>query len=238
MNKKVIVQILLNTRFDINSQWGKISLTKEWIDYRIDIFMKYTAKSLINQSNQDFITIVRYWDSSEDLVLDALSKYKPLPNNILFKKDSEADEIINDYIKDSDIFYIVRIDSDDMYAPDFMGKLNEMNYYDGLQCIICQDGYVYDVLNDRLAMWHYFSPPFYTFVYKTLDYLSGERYVLEGGHCGAIKLNHEILSGLNFVFLVHEKNISSRFDNRPDKKIIESEEKEIILKELMIPRRK
>lgn len=239
MNKKIIVQIALNTKFDINSEWGRISQTKEWIDYRIEIFMKYTAQSLMNQSNQDFITIVRYWDSSKDLVFEALSKYEKLPKNIRFEKDSQADRIIENYIKDSDIFYIVRIDSDDMYAPDFMEKLNKLNYYDELQCIICQDGYVYDISDDKLATWHYFSPPFYTLVYNTNKYLKGERYIIEGGHDGAIKLNYEVLPGLNFVFLVHKKNISSKFDNRVDKKIIENEEeKDTLLKNLRIERNK
>lgn len=237
MNKKVIVQILLNTRFDLNSEWGKLSLTKEWIDYRIDIFMKYTAVSLKNQSNQDFLAIIRYIDPSEKLVLDALSKYDLLPENIIFMKDSKANELINEYIKDTDIFYIVRLDSDDMYVPNFMERLNKVNYYDGLQCIICQDGYVYDVTSGILATWHYPSPTFYTFVYKTSSYLSGERYILECGHEGAIKLNHEILPGLNFIFLIHEKNISSRLDNRIDKIIIENEkEKEKLFMDLKIPK--
>ena len=239
MNKKVIVEILLNTRFNLDSEWGKLALSKEWIDYRIDIFMKYTALSLMNQSNQNFLTIVRYIGASEGLVLDAISKYKPLPENIVFVKESMANKIIENYVKDTDVFYIVRLDSDDMYVPNFIERLNEVEYYDNLQCIICQDGYVYDVLNNDLAIWHYPSPPFYTFVYNTSKYWKGERYKLEHGHEGAIKLKHEILPGLNFIFLVHDKNISSRFDNRINKiKIDDEREKETILRKICVPRYK
>ncbi|MDO7203606.1 hypothetical protein Q5M85_04635 [Paraclostridium bifermentans] len=52
--------------------------------------MKYTGKSLINQTNQDFKCVVRYAKESENLIFDALSKYPKLPGNIIFTDDGES----------------------------------------------------------------------------------------------------------------------------------------------------
>ncbi|MGL4876920.1 hypothetical protein, partial [Paraclostridium dentum] len=73
MKKKLIVTINFNT-MDLS----KNRLTKEWIDYRIDLFIKYTYFSLINQTYQDFLALIYYDINSQDLVLDALSKYPKL----------------------------------------------------------------------------------------------------------------------------------------------------------------
>ena len=66
MNKEIamIIDIPFNTPtnpfwpgFEHASEYDnsrKNSQTKKWIDYRIDIFMKYTALSLINQTFQNF----------------------------------------------------------------------------------------------------------------------------------------------------------------------------------------
>lgn len=242
MKKKIIIETILNTRFSVNSEveqfrkFAELGLQKEWIDYRIDLFMKYALVSLLNQTNQNFLSIVVYLDSTEQIVLDALKKYDSLPENVLFVNHKDLNKVKYDYIKDSDLYYEVRLDSDDMYAPDFIDKLYKSKYYEGLECIICQDGYVYDISNNILAKWHHISPTFYTLVYKTSQFLQWNRYNLIGGHEGAINLNNEILQGDNFIFLVHEKNISSTIENRDGKIIIDDgEEKEKILKELKVP---
>ncbi|MCR8744696.1 glycosyltransferase family A protein [Romboutsia lituseburensis] len=236
MNKKIIVSIVFNTlNFDQvlkNDQIISPRLTKEWIDYRMEIFMKYTCKSLINQSNQSFTAIVHYEQSTENLVMDALSNYEPLPNNIIFTCLPGHD--INNLISNYEYVYITRIDSDDVYHPKFIQQL--LDFKDNsVECIINQKGYVYDVSNNKLGIWEAQSPPFYTLVYNVEDYYRGKRYKLPNGHPDAIRLKHYILDKYNFMVIVHGKNTSTKFENKFNKKTINCEnEKNKILKEFNI----
>lgn len=206
MNKKIVIDIAFNVWFhDVNP----VCLTKEWIDYRINIFMKYTGRNLMNQTNQSFLCILRYDKSTEDLVFDALSKYPKLPDNIIFT--CEGGNVINKYINGSDYLYLVRLDCDDLYHPDVIDKLDKFPYRDGLECIICQYGYGYDSINNILSTRYDVSPPFYTLIYKTNEYLNGFRYTLKGGHTSAKYLNHEVLNGRNYLIVLHDKNLLNKF---------------------------
>ena len=70
------------------------------------IFMKYTRKSLENQTYQDFLTVVVYEPESEQIINNILKEYSNLPKNIIFTKNSSIP--INDYIKDGDEVLVVR----------------------------------------------------------------------------------------------------------------------------------
>lgn len=70
-------------RSEKNQLW-QVGLTKEWIEYRLRIFMKYTLQSLKKQTNQNFTALIKYASASEDLILKTLAKYEPLPDNIRF----------------------------------------------------------------------------------------------------------------------------------------------------------
>ncbi|EPZ62306.1 hypothetical protein H477_5632 [[Clostridium] sordellii ATCC 9714] len=105
-DKKVIFHIGFNTfEFDFvfkNKNIEPPRLTKEWIDYRMDVFMKHTYKSLINQTNQSFTAVVNYVKTSENLVFEALSKYPKLAENIIFT--CEGEKVIKDLISTMNTF--------------------------------------------------------------------------------------------------------------------------------------
>ncbi|MDF2035795.1 glycosyltransferase [Cytobacillus oceanisediminis] len=207
--RKIIIDIVFNT-FGFNEQ----RYTKEWIDNRIAVFTKFTRSSLENQTNQDFVTFVRYEDKTKDLVEQALSNHKKLPNNIQFVNKKEYRDRFNEVIQNSKEFFKVRLDSDDMYHNSFIQQLHDYKPKKGTEILINQKGYIYDSLEGRLATYYYKSPPFYTFVYNTEDYLNGTRYKTPGGHAGAIQLKHEILDGSNYMVVVHSKNNSTKFSSR------------------------
>lgn len=213
------------------------SQTKEWIDYRIDIFNRYTLGSLKNQTNQNFKCVVRYSKESEELVLDALSRYEKLPSNIIFTID--GDNVIKDLIKDYEYIYHIRIDSDNMYEKNFIDALYKIPYYDGLKCILCQKGYIYEEANKRLASMIHGSPSFYALIYSVDSFLSGVRYNTDPDHWGAIKLEHKIIEEYSYMVIVHGKNVSNEFNAilnyKPLRaKTVEEEEKEAILKHFNI----
>lgn len=240
----MIVDIPFNT--DTNPFWPefddrfidvkKQSKTKDWIDYRIDIFMKYTGKSLINQTNQDFKCVVRYAKESENLIFDALSKYPKLPENIIFTDD--GDSYIEKLIDGYKYIYHIRIDSDNMFSSDYIEELSKVKYYEELQCILSQNGYLYDSNENRLADMFHTSPSVYALVYTVDDFICGFQHRLENSHWGAVKLVKEVIESHSYALITHKKNIDNNFDlilqvGYPLIKTKEmfGEEKETVLKE-------
>lgn len=200
MKKKVIVSIAFNT-FGFTEE----RFTKKWIDYRMKLFMNYTAQSLKAQTNQNFLTLVRYADETKPLIDEALSKYEKLPANIQFT-GKEYHLIVKEAIKDVDYLYLVRIDSDDMYHKTYIEQMHRYRHKEDTEVLINQNGYLYDTRTNAIAPISYESPQFYTLIYKASDYLNGKRYTLPGGHSGAIKLKHEIIKKRNFLNIIHEHN--------------------------------
>ncbi len=209
-----------------------IILTPEWIKYRMNIFMNYTCQSLINQTNQSFICVLRYDKLSKEIIESELSKYPELPKNIVFESNLNK---LKNMAKEYDYIYEVRLDDDDMYHNSFIQKLLDYTPNPETQVLINQKGYVYDIINDKLGKWYFESPPFYTLIYKANDYISNIRYHLEGGHPGAIKLKHEILEGENYMVILHGKNTLNKFNSRNQVGVIEDlYEKNRILTEFKV----
>jgi len=190
----------------------KLPWTKEWIDYRIDVFMKYTNRSFQAQSNQHYLALIMYADSTEAFVQEALARHPQLPDHVRFIPYSAHRDAIYNYIKGSEEFYLTTIGSDDMYHRTMVQQLFDFHPKPDTEVIINQLGYCYDAVHHRLAVWRHQSPPFHTLVYKTNDFLKGKRYKVVGGHPGAIKLKHEVIDQLfNYVVVIHGENISTTF---------------------------
>lgn len=233
MTRKMIINIV----FNIDPKWPRnpykyARLTKEWIDYRMDIFMKYTCRSLKNQTNQNFICFIAYDKESETLIKSALGRYEKLPNNIRFTTDMKSDTI-NEIKKGCDYVYMIRLDSDNMYHPDFIKKLFAIDVSSDTKAILCQNGYVYNVPTNEIAEFYRESPSFYVLLYKPEDYINEKYYKIKGGHMGVIDLNPTILDGYNFVVVVHESNVSNNFKKTfYQRLIVDDKEKTQIFKNL------
>ncbi|EQK43167.1 rhamnosyl transferase family protein [[Clostridium] bifermentans ATCC 638] len=218
---------------DVYNDSKKLSQTKEWIEYRIEIFNKYTLRSLKNQTNQNFKCIMRYTKETEEIVFNSLSKYDKLPDNVIFTSD--GDETIYSLIQGYDYIYHIRIDSDNMFSKDYIDILYKTPYYEELECILCKNGYMYEIEGDRLASMEHGSPSFYALVYTVDDFYFGFRHNTEPDHWGAANLTHKVIDTHSYLVIVHEKNVSNSFNmvlNYPHIKTVEifKEEKEEILK--------
>ena len=221
INKKIIIDIPFNIDFTnyypddpycqnaFNRSYNKTQ-TKEWIDYRIHIFMKYTANSLIHQTDQSFLCMVRYNPPTELLILDALSHYPPLPDNIIFT--CEPDKIRDQAMEGHDYLYQVIIDSDNMYSSDFIQKVNQYPYKEGLECLLCHEGYIYDAPTERLALIVHDSPSFYVYIYTPETFTKYYKKRLFETHWNAAKLNHKPIPGFNYMIVAHEQNVDNNFD--------------------------
>lgn len=221
MKKKIIVDIPFNIDLSIYypdrestrkmyEQAFVVAQTEEWIRYRIGVFMKYTAKSLINQTCQDFVCLMRYTKPTEAIIMNELSKYDKLPENIIFTADGDA--MIRTLLKRVKYLYHLRIDADNMYDFDFIRKIDTFPYYKGLECILCQKGYLYDENTQRLATIDHYSPSIYAYIYKKEDYFTVYGNKIFELHFNAVKMEHQVLEGYNYLLVVHKNNLDNKFN--------------------------
>lgn len=209
--KSIVVDIAFNN-WALNDLENK-RWTKEWIERRMEIFMSFTARSLENQTNQNFTALVQYDDHTENLVKKAMKKYKRLPRNIKMIRHSELKMQMENVIREANYGYFVRLDSDDLYHESFIQQLHDFKDSENVQVLINQKGYVYDAIQNRLATVSFKSPPFYTLIYKTEDFLNGFRYEMKG-HRAMIEMPHHILDNRNYTIIVHAQNTSTTFKEK------------------------
>lgn len=205
INKSVIVEIHFNSY-----GFKKERFTKKWIDYRIKIFMMYTCRSLMKQTNKNFKAFIYYADQSNSLIQRALRRYKKLPSNIQFVRISDRNKRVLDCLEGFKHVYFVRVDSDDMYRKNFIAQLHAFKPKPSTKALINQRGFWYDSNRKRLAAVVRKSPPFYTLIFKTEDFKKGMRYPLKG-HGSVIRLSHEKLKPRNYMVVIHGKNTSTRY---------------------------
>jgi len=198
LEKNVMKKLIIGMMFN-NRNIDKNELNKDWIDYRLKIFQKYTMKSLINQTNQDFVVLMGVRKETIDYVKSKLDA----PDNI---KIRDSENTINKLIKGYEYLYILRLDSDDCFINNWIERIHNYKPKEDTEVLITQNQYDYEVATGRLASYWYKSPPSYTLIYKVEDYLKGERYYLRNGHGGAIHLKHELIDGYNMLSCLHDRN--------------------------------
>lgn len=218
--KKIIIDIEFNSRPATKAKSIQLSHTKEWIDYRMFIFNKFTLQSLKKQTNQNFLVLVRYDKKTTSLINNALCYFETLPPNILFISNNKYQSTIRKNILGYDYLYLVQLDCDDMYHKTFINQLHEYTPKKGTEVLINQNGYVYDSINNRLGYWYHKSPPFYTTINPVKDYLKGKRIAIGKYHALAIKYQHEIINKRNYTVLIHDKNTMNKFDSYRVKNVI------------------
>lgn len=248
--KKIIIDIPFNISFKDHfpqrykkvqntfDQGFAISQTKGWIDYRIKIFMKYTATSIMNQSNQNFLCILRYSESTKFLIDEALANYPKLPDNIVFVTNSEAEQIIDDTVNNYEYLFHVRVDSDNMYDIDFISIVDKYEVEENIDCILCHEGYMYDETTNRVAELYHSSPSFYVDIYNKETYKLYFKDRLFEVHMDVCKTRKYIsIPGYRYMIVVHESNLDNEFDpivNWLKGKVVSAEKRDKILEQWSI----
>ena len=75
----MVIYIIFNTHNRTPDRF-----TKEWIEYRIDIFERYTLQSIKEQTNQDFRVYLCCEKITMPIIHECLAKREPLPDNVRF----------------------------------------------------------------------------------------------------------------------------------------------------------
>lgn len=228
MTKKVVIESNFNT-YGFNPQ----RLTRPWLEKRIEIFRSFTLKSLLAQTNPDFLAIFKIVPETERIVSEILAKYPPLPRNVWFGTISDSADRIKAFAEKSEYLYLARMDSDDLFHRTYVQQLYDFRPKSGTKALINQNGYALDVLKGEMVPMFRKSPPYYVFLYKTKEYLSGYRVKIpgRGTHGSVIELPHELLTPRNFVEVNHGHNTQMR--QIPEKGRLNSAEQKKVLKEFM-----
>ncbi len=172
----------------------------EWFKDRIEIFKNYTLKSLLNQSNQQFLLWISFREEESENPL--LFEFKKLLDNSLDGRYlltfnglmyfDDRNEVSNENlqsrlfyslvqmsaIKDSDLdyIYLTRIDSDDMFHKDVVQLIQDQETFEG--ALTLQLGYVYNKDTGEVCEWNPLTnPPFHTIMMKRETFFDPDKHI-------------------------------------------------------------
>lgn len=206
--KKLILEVLFNS-------WGKSPdrLTREWIGYRLNLFINYTLRSLRLQSSQDFICYLTYDPKCEDILLEELGKYPPLPSNVRFVTPIVYKRSVKSEIPGYKYLYRIYLASDDMYHKDFIKFVHDYVPRDDTIALVPQYGYAYDSTQHRLGKLFFWLPAYGAVIIRADDYLKGSSH----NHTwrDALKVPREYIHVKEAIWInhIHGQNTGTTFQH-------------------------
>lgn len=230
MKRKVVIEINFNN-YGIKPE----RLSRKWLEDRIGIFQSLTLRSLKKQTNQNFLAVVKLAGGCSELVEEILAQYKPLPANVRFGTSIESKRRMEAYVEGAQELYVARIDSDDLYHESFVQQLHDYKPKPGTVALVNTHGYTWDRVNNLMEQTYHPCLSFYTFIYSVPDFLSGYRVQIPngGGHGNVPLLPHEILTGRNYVTVIHKTNTTVRRLGKKD--FLSTQEMKQVLSQFMTP---
>lgn len=215
MRSKYIVSIRFNSDLEVANRCNIDLLSESWIKKRLEIFNRYTRKSLEMQTNQDFIAILSVHKDSIELVNKVLNNYPKLPNNIIFT--TEKEQLIEEELKGYDNIYLIALDSDDMYHPNFIQYLHEYPVEQETHFLQVCRGYVYNALTKIVGEYYSPSSPFYVQIFSVEDYMNSIRYYNYVRHYYIQHFSPKIINEKMCMVILHDSNSWQKYEEKyPD----------------------
>jgi hypothetical protein len=163
-----MVNHFIKTRFNISfKNPDKKRLEKKWLDYRLDLFLKYCSASVLSQNNENF-----FWLIGIDKDTSSLFKEKILSIDKrihLYSCEKECFDVVKVLYDKNEKIFFSRIDSDDAYRKDFISKIQS--------CDTDSENYMIDInyLCLRLKDFSYYEKKqnfshFLSFCTKNIEY--------------------------------------------------------------------
>ena len=157
MDNYYIFLILFNTKMP---ELGN-NTNPKWLDYRLDIFQRYTLRSLISQTDGIFRIWMICEEGSEDILMpkiEAMKKQDPMTAVVDFVFDEQA--ACDPLLDNQQPIYFLKLDSDDMYHRDTIRKTKEiLGPLSDMPMLMFCNGYVYDIRTGRISEFEQWSPP-------------------------------------------------------------------------------
>lgn len=204
----------------------------EWIKHRLEIFKTYTLKSILHQTNRDFITWIlwRLQDKDKPFIqdwrdcltkagLDYVFTFHPIETMGAYT-DREHNELA-ERTEGIDYLYVTRCDTDDMLHETFMDLIQGYPVVHR-RAMLPKWGYIFDINRSILKEMCWQSPPFYSIIFPKDVFFRNNNAIMEytkSEYHTDIKKRMEsiMMMGRIFVHILHGKNIIK------PKKIMKSE---------------
>ena len=213
-----LISIPLNSIDHFNRKNNFISFSKEWIDRRLEIFFKYTLKSLLAQTNQEFLAILHVHESTCEYVRHIAKQFGDFPPNVLISH--VGDDIFMDYASGCRKVMKLRLDSDNLIHSNYVESAKSLSLTSSADVFIGRLGYMFDTRLKRLVEWNHDSSAFNTYIYDYETYRnlrplssSEPEYHMLASTLNSIPLYSTSPSLRSFIFLVHEQNLQNEFES-------------------------
>ena len=215
-----------------------------WFVRRISIFKNYTLKSLLNQTNKNFVHWMSFRAEEKDnpllqmlyLYLSSIKDYKFIMTfgGTAYWDDKYEEDNLLERLRATLPFlgkvmtgkekYVMMtiLASDDMYASDAVEVFQSYGY-DEKRLLVFYHGYIYNIKTKQLGTWEppdMCMPPFYTIFFPTESFLDPDKHY---EYTQAYK-DHWLVEDLfntikipmrgKYCVTVHGNNISTRWNQR------------------------
>lgn len=236
---------------------------REWLDFRIKFFERYTINSLLNQSESNFLHWISFKENTEqDPLIKKLKRHlEKLNYNFVFtfgfqyphrkhqtkefKKEiperlQKSLDAIKEYHSKQDYIYLTFLDSDDLFYKDVVQEIQSYDFkYKRALCF--SKGYIYNTKSGVLAQWNPDTcPPFSTILYPANVFFDAKSHLEyrpgNVSHLTVPELFNVInLPGRKYVVGCHGKNSTTTWRHSyRGPEYLDKEEKRDILKDFKI----
>lgn len=233
---------------------------QEWYAHRINLFKNYTLKSLLNQTNRDFITwiAVRPQEKDNPLTIELIDYLKKIPNfpfiftyggcflwDDKYKNDNLLERLkiilpqLKELLTNEKYIYETCHSSDDLSHRKDLEEVSKHNYKER-RILVHDKGFIFHKDSQRLAEWNpIINPPFYTIMFPAdvfFDPIKHYKYMRNSkSHEDVVRLFDPVyLPDNRYIVLVHNKNISTNWWHAYRGRIFSREETDEILKDFGI----
>jgi len=208
----------------------------EWLSYRIMIFKNYTLKSLLNQTNKNFVHWIsfRQVDKERPLIKELYRYLKSIDykfvftfhgigfwddkyeNDNLLERLTKTLPALREICEGKEYIWETILGSDDMAHEKAVECIQE-HESEKNKALTHGDGYLFNANTQRLAEWNpETNPPFYTIMYPMETFLNAEKHV---EYMKGFKTHEDIpnlfdcekLNDGMYCYLVHKNNISTNW---------------------------
>ncbi|MCK4792381.1 MAG: hypothetical protein KAV87_52110 [Desulfobacteraceae bacterium] len=189
----------------------------DWLDYRLEIFQRYTLRSLANQNDGIFRVWMTCLEESEDILtpkIEVTKKKNPMMAivDFIFDEQAACDRLTDN--KES--IYFLKLDSDDMYHRNTIKKTKQIlspyiAILDDIPIVMFCDGYIYDIRTKKMATFTQWSPPNIAVKYPpgTFDRKSFQKHCICNLTKVRARFNPIIINDRMVCCLDHDANLHS-----------------------------
>lgn len=208
----------------------------EWFAYRIQLFKNYTLKSLLNQTNKNFVIWMSFRpeEKTNPLCIE-FEKYMQtcgqpfiftygglcfwddkFPNDNLLERLKLTLPVLKEKFNNTKFIYETLQPSDDCYSDETINNIQRIEPQKNT-AITHQKGFMFNERTMRVAEWcPPTNPPFYTIMYPSDVFFDAEKHFnyMRGfkSHEDITKIFNCIrMPDFNYCVLVHQKNISTNW---------------------------